>query len=87
MENFKTFYESQAAIRLKEIIQPPTRQKLPTSPEQIFDNGDLQEYRDICCPSAPRMRFLGVLKWCSANVFSGTNQEHVFGCVEGVYFL
>ena len=60
IEKFKTFYESQTAICPKEIIQAPTRLEFPTSLEQLFPNGDLQEYIDICFPSAPRMQFLGV---------------------------
>ena len=55
VKNFKTFYESQTAICLKEIIQPP-----PDFLEQNFSNRDLQEYTDIWFPSAPRMQFLGV---------------------------
>ena len=87
MKNFETFYEPQTAIYLKEIIQPPIRSKLPTFLQQKFSNGDLQEYTDICFPSAPRMQFLCVQKWCSAIFFSDTNQKHVFGSVVGVYFL
>ena len=41
------------------------------------------------------MQFLGVKKWCSANVFSDTKQNmfagkfagKVFGCVAGAYYF
>ena len=42
-------------------------------------------------------QFLGVKKYCSANVFSNTKQKHVgwkafkvkrnFGCIAGAYYL
>ena len=51
MKNFKTFYKSQTAICLKEIIW------------------DLQDYTDICFPSAPRIKLLGVYELCSAIFF------------------
>ena len=40
MKNCKTFYETKAAVRIKEIIQPPD---LTTSPEQSL----LGIYSDI----------------------------------------
>ena len=61
MKNFKTFYENQIVNCLEEIITlPPTRtkKKLPTSREQTFSYEDMQEYTDICFPSALRMQFL-----------------------------
>ena len=60
MKDFKIFYKGQSASWLKEFIQSPTSWKLPTSLEQIFSYGDMQEYTDICFPSALRMQFLGV---------------------------
>ena len=57
MKKFKTFYEAQTASRLKEIIQFPTRQKLPTSLEQKFSYGDI--HTGIFFPSFSRMQFLG----------------------------
>ena len=53
MENDKTFYEAQTASSLNEIIQ------FPRSVEQKFLYGDIQEYSDVCFPSASRMQFLG----------------------------
>ena len=55
MKNFKTFYESEAAICLKEIIQSTMRSKVPTFLEQKVSNGDLQVCKDICFPSPPRI--------------------------------
>ena len=63
MKNFKTFYENQIVNRLEEIITllpTRTKKKLPTSREQTFSYGDMQEYTDICFPSALRMHFLGI---------------------------
>ena len=56
MKNFETFYGVQRANN--EIIQPLTRQKLPTSLEQKFCYEVIQEYTNICLPSAWRMQFL-----------------------------
>ena len=53
MENDKTFYEAQTASSLNEVIQ------LPWSLEQKFLYGDIQEYSDVCFPSASRMQYLG----------------------------
>ena len=66
---WKTFYEAQTMSRLKEINQTNTRYKSPTSLKQKFSYRDVQEYTDICFPSASRMQFLSFQKWCSANVF------------------
>ena len=65
----KTFYEAQTMSRLKEINQTNTRYKSPTSLKQKFSYRVVQEYTDICFPSASRMQFLSFQKWCSANVF------------------
>ena len=69
------------------MIQPPTRKKLPTSLEQKYSYGDLQEYTDNCFPSASRMQLLGVYKCCSVNSFSDTNQKHVCWKIHKVSFL
>ena len=60
IKSFKTFYESQILICMKEIFQSPTDLKLPPSLEQKCSNGNLGKYTDICFPSAPRRQFLGV---------------------------
>ena len=90
MKNFKTFYESQTAICLNEILQPPTKQKLPTSLEQKFLNGDSQEYTNICfqvlreCSSwasrngAVQMFFLTPTR----NIFLVALREYIFHNVE-----
>ena len=44
----KILFESQTAICLREIIQPPTKYKLSASLEQKSSNRDLQEYTNIC---------------------------------------
>ena len=72
MKNCKKFYEAYAASRLKEVIQPS-----PTHPPPDRPYRDIQKYTDICFQSASRMQFLGVKKWCSANVFSDTKQKHL----------
>ena len=54
MKNFKTFYQDETAIRLKEIIQPAHQLKA------FYVSGDIQEYTDICFPSDSRMQFLDV---------------------------
>ena len=56
MKNFETFYGVPTANN--EIIQPLTRQKLPTSLEQKFCYEVIQEYTNICLPSVWRMQFL-----------------------------
>ena len=66
MKNFKTIYDAQTKSRLKKIIQPPTRRKFPTSLEQKFSEGYIQEYTDIC-----------LLSTSNENVFSDTNQKHI----------
>ena len=75
MKNCKTLHEVQTASHLKEIFLPPanpplTRWNLTTSLEQKFYYGDIQNYTGIYFPNVSRMRFLGVKKWCSANVIS-----------------
>ena len=47
------------------------------SVEQKFSCKYAQKYTDICFQKAPRMQFLGVQIWCSANIFSNTKQKHV----------
>ena len=72
MKNCKTFYKAQTVCYLKEITQSPqkpsthhptNRWNLLTSPEQIFSNGDVQKYTEICFQSVSRMQFLGVRKF------------------------
>ena len=102
MKNCKTFWKVQTASHLKENIQsphiPPPHQIKPycVSGTKIF----FRRYREIsrhllskCFKNA----FLGVKKWCSANIFSDTKQKHVswkickvrkvFGCVAGAYYF
>ena len=77
MKNYKTYYKAQTASHLKEIIQLPTREKLPTPLEQKLSYKYIQQCTDMCYRSASRTQVLSVWKWCSANVFSVTNQKHV----------
>ena len=59
--------------------------------EENISYGDIEKYTDTCFQSASLIQFWGVRKWCSANVFSNTKQNHVcwkickfrqvFGCV------
>ena len=74
---------------------PPIKQNLTTSLEQKFSYGNIQKYTDVCFESATRMKFFGVKKRCSPNVFSDTKQKlvcwkmckvrKVFDCVVGAY--
>ena len=64
MSNCKTFYEAQAASRVKEIVQirppvPPPHQikAYYVSGTKIFLRS-IQKYTDICFESASRMQFL-----------------------------
>ena len=74
MKNFKTFYNSQT---LKEIIRPPLLHKHFLLLWKKNYLGDLQEYTDSCFPSASRMPFLDVWKWCSA-IFFLTPTRNIF---------
>ena len=99
MKNCKTFYDTQTASRLQEIIQPspnpPPSDKMLLIFGKTFSYGDIQKYTDICFQSTSKMQFLGVKKYCSANVFPDTKQKHVdwkvfkvrmvFGCIAGAY--
>ena len=81
MKNWKIFYETQRASRLKEIIKPlpyPPPTNLTTFLEQKLSYRDIQQYIDIWFESASRMQFLEVKKWSNANVFSDTKQENVY---------
>ena len=74
MKNLKTFYNSQT---LKEIIQRPLPHKnflLLRKKNYLID---LQEYTDLRFPSASRMQFLDVWKWCSA-IFFLTPTRNIF---------
>ena len=35
------------------------------------------KYTEICFQNSSRIQFLGVQKWCNANVFPDTKQKHV----------
>ena len=102
-KNCKKFCKVQTASRLKEVIHPPL---LNLNPHQIkpyymsvtnFSNRDIKKYTNICFQSASRVQFLGVKKYCSANIFSDTKQKHVywkickarnvFGSVAQVYYF
>ena len=76
------FWVPQTTICLKEIIQPSTTDWLKRFLflEQKFLNGDLQEYTNICFPSALPLGMRTYSSWMSADVFSDTNQKHVFAC-------
>ena len=61
MKNFKTFYETQRASHLKEIIQSPHLSPSDKSFLHLWNKKMfLREYTDICFPSTSRMQFLGV---------------------------
>ena len=91
MKNFKTFYKTLTASRLKEIREsftpppPPsttttTRSTLPTSLEQIFSYGDTQEYieyTDICFPKALRRKFVDLVSWTLLREYIFFNVELV----------
>ena len=95
MKNCKTFHEVQTASRLKEIIQslpnltcPPPQKNIKSyyvsgtetflrRYTEIFRH--IQRYTDISLQSASRMQFLGIKKWCSANVFSDIKQRKFAG--------
>ena len=100
MKNCKTFYEGQAASRVKEIIQPlhhPSSQpdKSSMSLEQKFSYGDIKKNTNICFQRASRIQFLGVKKWCSANAFLTPNRKMLaekfeksfWLCCESILFL
>ena len=76
------FWVPQTTICLKEIIQPSTTDWLKRFLflEQKFLNRDLQEYTNICFPSALPLGMRTYSSWMSADVFSDTNQKHVFAC-------
>ena len=59
MKKFKRFCEAQTASRLKEIIQPSTRQKLPRHWKKIFSLRYTGTYRSFFS-STWRIHFLGV---------------------------
>ena len=82
MKNCKTIYETQAASRLQEIIQPspnpPLSKKMSLRLWEKFFYKDIQKYTNIFFESTSKMLFLGVKKWCSANAFSDIKQKHVY---------
>ena len=51
-----------------------------------LSNRDLQEYTAIYFPSTSKVQFLGMYKWCSANVFSDSNQKHVLAVLREYSF-
>ena len=77
------------------LCPPPPDKTLLGLWNKHFLTKKICKYTDICFQSASRMRFLGVKKWCSANVISGTKQNHVswkicqvrkgFGCIATAY--
>ena len=84
-ENFKTFWESQTASCLKEIIQPPPDKNFlclwnKNSPTEIYRNMQtsafqlLRECSSWACRNGAVQMF-----------FSDTNQKHVFGCIADVH--
>ena len=74
MKSYQILYEGQTASHLKEVIQP--RPKPPPSDKtlRLWNKSFLTEiYRNIktfAIKVLQECRFLGVKKWCSANVFS-----------------
>ena len=60
---------------------------LLTSLEQTLLNGDLQEYTDICFPSASENAVLRRLEMVQGNCFFDTKRKHVFDRVAALYFL
>ena len=66
-----TMPKQRAALK-KKLFSLPQLPPIPP-PSKVFRT---EKYTDICFQSASRMRFLGVKKWCSANVISGTKQNH-----------
>ena len=88
MKDFKIFYGAQTLIY--KIIQPPPpppRQNFPRFWNKVFFT-ELYRNIDIFLSSAWRMQFLGVYKWCSANVcWRICKMSEVIGCVTEVYFL
>ena len=112
MKNCKTFARSKQRPTLRKLFSlspspiPHLPPPYPTHTHQIkpyllrleqkFYYGDIKKYTDICFQSASKMQFLGVKKWYSANIFSGTKQKHVcwkickvkiFGCFAGAYYF
>ena len=67
MKNCKTFYDTQTASRLQEIIQPspnpPPSDKMLLIFGKTFSYGDIQKYTDICFQSTSKMQSLGVKQW------------------------
>ena len=64
---------------------------------QKISYGYIQQDTDISFQSTSKIQFLGLKKWCSANVFSDTKQKHVcwkifkvrkgFGCIVRAYYF
>ena len=78
MKNFETFTSPKQPSAWRKLFKLPTREMYRMFLEWKFSNGDLQEYTEICFPSARRMQFLGVQKYFSVNIFFDTNQKNVF---------
>ena len=72
MKNCKTFYETQTASCLKEIIQSPQPLIPLDKILSLWKKNFLERYTEIYRYLLSRKQFLGIRKWCSANVFSGT---------------
>ena len=102
MKNCKTFYETQTASNLQEMIHSSPR-SLPSDKIllHLWNKHFLTEiYRNIqtfAFKVLQECSSWGVKKWYSANVFSDTKQKHfcwkifedrkVFGCIVGRYYF
>ena len=99
MKNYKTFYGTKTASHLQEITQPspnpPPSDKMLLRLWKKICYGDIQKYTEYLL--SKYLQFLGVTKWCCANVFSDTEQKHVcwkiftvrkvFGCITRAYYF
>ena len=100
MKNCQTLYEAQTANHLKEVIQPPPNPSLSDKTLlRLWNKNFLTEiYKNITRCAIKVLEecgLLGVKKWFSANVFSGSKQKYVcwnickvrkaFGCAAGAY--
>ena len=79
------FYNERRWLLMRNLakILPLKSKSYYVSGAKIFWRRCTKIYRH-CISSSSRMQFLGVKKWCSANVFSDTKQKYV--CWK-VYFL
>ena len=81
MKNCKTFYDTQTAIRLQEIIQPspnpPPSDKMLLIFGKTFSYGDIQKYTDICFQSTSKMYFMSAGKSLKSEMFLAVLREHI----------